>query len=215
MGNMPNTYRLAIFDFDGTLADSFPFFVSTFNQLAARHRFSGIAPCDIPQLRRYSARQLMRHVGMPAWKMPFVANSFRALMEENQAGIALFDGVGELLQELTQQGVTLAVVSSNSRANVERILGPGHAQLIHFFECGASIFGKAAPLRRVLRKSGIPASEAIYIGDQATDLEAARKARLACGAVAWGYGDIDALRAYSPDLEFHAVAEIGQVAKGW
>jgi len=30
-------YRLAIFDFDGTLADSFPFFIRVFNQLAEQH----------------------------------------------------------------------------------------------------------------------------------------------------------------------------------
>jgi hypothetical protein len=33
------TYKLAIFDFDGTLADSFPFFLSVFNTIADRHGF--------------------------------------------------------------------------------------------------------------------------------------------------------------------------------
>src|SRR5262249_17946722 len=37
-------YRLAIFDFDGTLADSFPFFIRVFNQLAEQHGFKGIEP---------------------------------------------------------------------------------------------------------------------------------------------------------------------------
>ena len=36
------TYRLAIFDFDGTLADSFPFFLSVFNTIADRHGFRRI-----------------------------------------------------------------------------------------------------------------------------------------------------------------------------
>jgi phosphoglycolate phosphatase len=35
-------YRLAIFDFDGTLADSFPFFVRVINQLAEQHGFKKV-----------------------------------------------------------------------------------------------------------------------------------------------------------------------------
>jgi phosphoglycolate phosphatase len=45
-------YRLAIFDFDGTLADSFPFFVSVFNELAMRHRFRSIDLAEVERLRR-------------------------------------------------------------------------------------------------------------------------------------------------------------------
>ncbi|MGB6054592.1 MAG: HAD hydrolase-like protein [Burkholderiaceae bacterium] len=47
-----------------------------------------------------------------------------------------------------------------------------------------SIFGKAARIRKVLHKTGIAAGEAIYIGDQGTDMAAARQAGVACGAVA-------------------------------
>lgn len=32
-------YRLVLFDFDGTLADAFPFFLSVFNTIADRHGF--------------------------------------------------------------------------------------------------------------------------------------------------------------------------------
>ncbi|MFV3332943.1 HAD hydrolase-like protein [Pseudomonas sp. NY15437] len=45
------TYRLAIFDFDGTLADSFPWFVGVFKQVADRHGFSRIHPQDLDSLR--------------------------------------------------------------------------------------------------------------------------------------------------------------------
>jgi phosphoglycolate phosphatase len=205
------TYRLAIFDFDGTLADSFPFFVSVFNDLAARHRFRGVEPAAVQEFRRYSIRRMMRHVGLPAWKLPLVARDFMAVMNENRAAIALFAGVDELLAHLARQGVMLAVVSSNSYENIAHILGPGNTGLISFFECGTSIFGKAAHLRRVLRKSGVAAADAIYIGDQTADLEAARDANLASGAVAWGYGDIISLRACRPDHEFGSIADIRRI----
>ena len=57
------------------------------------------------------------------------------------------------------------------------------------------MFGKAPKLRAVLKASGIPARQAIYLGDEIRDAEAAHKAGMAYGAVAWGYHSMDALRA--------------------
>lgn len=207
----PMKYRLAIFDFDGTLADSFPFFNSVFNQIAEQHGFRKIQPEEVPALRHYNARQMMAHVGVPAWKLPVVASSFIRLMKANADRIAPFDGVDAMLKNLADAGVTLAVVSSNAYDNIERILGLHNVGLISQFECGMSIFGKAERLRKVVGRSGIPADAAIYIGDQVTDLEAARKEKLAFGAVSWGYGAIESLRLHQPDEVFDALADIGRI----
>lgn len=201
-------YKLAIFDFDGTLADSFPFFISVFNQLAKQHEFMPIDAANIPALRNYDARQMMHHVGMPPWKLPLVARSFIKLMKREGDRIPLFEGVDEMLADLARQGIRLVVVSSNSHDNISQILGPENMQRISLTECGASIFGKASRLRRVLGKSGVAATEAIYIGDQATDIEAAHAVKISSGAVAWGYGEIDSLMAYAPAEAFHSMAQI-------
>ena len=205
-------YRLAIFDFDGTLADSFPFFVQVINQLAEQHGFRKVDLALVPTYRRYSARQLMEQVGMPAWKLPFVVKSFTSLMRQNAASISLFEGVDDLLRYFVNREVTLAIVSSNSHENVSRVLGPANTKLISQFECGVSMFGKPARLQKVLKKTGIPCREVIYIGDQVADLEAARKEEVAFGAVSWGYGAIESLRAHSPDEEFDCVSAIRRIA---
>ncbi|MEW6130347.1 MAG: HAD hydrolase-like protein [Acidobacteriota bacterium] len=204
-------YRLAIFDFDGTLANSFPFFVRVFNQLAEQHDFKGIAPDLVPTFRHYTARQMMEYVGMPAWKLPLVAKHFISLMRQNAASIPLFEQIDEVLPHLANNGVTLAIVSSNSYDNVSRILGPANKKLIDQFECGMSIFGKPARIQKVLRKTGISCHESIYIGDQVTDLEAARKENVAFGAVSWGYGTIESLRAHFPEEEFDQVSALKRI----
>lgn len=205
-------YRLAIFDFDGTLADSFPFFLRVFNQVAEQHRFRAIQPEEVPALRHLGAREMMSHVGLPAWKLPAVARSFTRLMQANAEEIALFDGVGEVLRRLDEAGVALAVVSSNAADNVRRILGAGNVARIGQFECGMSIFGKAERIRKVVRRAGLGAGDAIYIGDQVTDLEAARKERVAFGAVAWGYGTLASLAAHRPEQMFERVEDIARIA---
>jgi phosphoglycolate phosphatase len=205
-------YRLAIFDFDGTLADSFPFFIRVINQLAEQHSFKKVDLDLVPTYRQHSARQLMEQVGMPAWKLPFVVKSFTSLMRQNAASISLFEQVDDLLLYLANRDVTLAIVSSNSHENVSRILGPANTKLISQFECGVSIFGKPARLQKVLRKTGIPCHEVIYIGDQVADLEAARKEQVAFGAVSWGYETIESLRAHFPEEEFDCVSAIRRIA---
>lgn len=204
-------YRLAIFDFDGTLADSFPFFISTFNRLAEQHAFKRIHPEEVEVLRRYSPREMMAYLGMPAWKLPIVARSFTALMRQNRAAISLFDGVATTLAYLAERQVIVALVSSNAQDNVTQILGPSCRHIRHF-ECGASIFGKASRLRRVLQRAGVPPREAIYIGDQPTDYEAATAAGICFGAVSWGYGTMDIFRDLRCDEEFRAVADMRRIA---
>ena len=207
-------FRLAIFDFDGTLADSFPFFGSVFNTLADRHGFRRVEADEVSALRRCDPREIMSRIGVPAWKLPTVARSFVALMRDNAARIPVFPGVHEMLERLHASGIVLAIVSSNSRENVELVLGPDHARLIAHYDCGASIFGKRSRLRKVMRHAKVAPSEAIYIGDQTTDHDAARAEKVAFGAVAWGYGDVDVLRAKAPEVTFGAVAEIAPLLSG-
>ncbi len=206
-------YRLIIFDFDGTLADSFPFFAGVFNQLAARHGFRPIDAAEVPALRQRSPRELMEHVGMPRWKLPLVAKDFIALMRQNQHQVQLFDGVPRMLRDLAEADLQLAIVSSNAEDNVRRILGADTVPLFASYECGMSIFGKSSRLDKVLHKLAVPAVNALYIGDQSTDAEAARSAGVAFAAVAWGYGTIESLRAHQPEVEFATVADIARLLR--
>jgi len=209
---MPPLYRLAIFDFDGTLADSFPFFVRVYNDVARKHGFREIDPALLPSFKGLGAREMMKHVGLPAWKLPFVAGHFISLMRENVAEIKPFAGIDAQLAQLLESGVTLAVVSANSFDNVRAVLGPENMGRIGHFECGMSIFGKAKRLSRLLGKTAIPRSQAIYIGDQTTDLEASRQVGIDFGAVAWGFGSIESLRKLRPDREFACVSDIMHLA---
>ncbi|GAB2513156.1 HAD hydrolase-like protein [Lysobacter humi (ex Lee et al. 2017)] len=205
-------YDLAIFDLDGTLADSFPFFIEAQADVARRHGFAAIAPHEVETMRALGPRGVMRHVGMPRWKLPFVIRTYMRLMRERTSPIPLFDGIGDALAHLQARGMALAVVTSNSRENVDRLLGTDHCSRMRHFECGASMFGKCRRLRRVLRLAGVPASRAIYIGDQLPDGEAAHAAGMDFGAVGWGYATLESLRACGPARVFHHPRELASLA---
>jgi len=199
--------QLVIFDLDGTLADSFPWFLRVVNTVARRHRFRSIRPEEVEMLRGKNTRQILDFLEVARWKLPFIARDVRRMKSQALAEIALFDGVEVMLAELDAKGIVIALVSSDSEANARRALG-GSARFVAHFACGASLFGKAAKFRKVLRRAGIPAGRTVAIGDEVRDGEAARIAGIAFGAVSWGYASIDALRCLNPDFVFVEMAEI-------
>lgn len=207
----PRKYRLVIFDFDGTLADSFPWFMRVVNEAAARYRFKRIEEADLDTLRGYSARQMMKHLAVPSWKLPLVVRMMRKMKADDVRQIALFAGVDDLLRSLAERGVELALVTSNSYDNAVRILGPENAARFRYFECGMSIFGKRAGFRRVLRRSGVPREQAICIGDEIRDLEAAHVEGIAFGAVSWGFTHAHSLRSHGAAEVFATVGDIAVV----
>jgi phosphoglycolate phosphatase len=195
-------YKLAIFDLDGTLSDSFPWFLRIVNTAADKHGFRRIEDHEIDSVRGKGSREIVKFFEVPRWKLPIIARDMRRMKGEQLDGIPLFPGVDRLLRALALKGVAAAMVSSDSEENVRRALGPANARLISHYACGASIFGKARKFRRVLKISGIAAKDAICIGDEVRDIEAARKAGLAFGAVSWGYASPQALAAHKPEEMF-------------
>ncbi|MBX3011320.1 MAG: HAD-IA family hydrolase [Caldilineaceae bacterium] len=203
-------YKLIMFDFDGTLADSFALFLRIIDQLADTYQFKRLGEAERALLRKAGATALYQQMALPLWKFWLVRRAFQRLMAEQIDQVKLFAGVEQLLPQLTAQGVPIAIVSSNTYTNVQRVLGPHNAAYITYWECDAPAFGKAIKFRRILRKSKIPAKEAIYIGDELRDQDATRKAGIAFGAVAWGYTELTTLAAHSPAESFHTLEELGQ-----
>lgn len=200
-------YSLVIFDLDGTLADSFPWFRRNVNEVADRFGFRRVADGDVEMLRHASTRDILAHLEVPRWKLPFIARHMRRLKTEQVASIPLFAGVDGMLSTLAARDMRIALVSSDTEANAREKLGKS-AALFSDFDCSASIFGKAAKFRRVLKRAGIRPAQAIAIGDETRDIEAARAVGIAFGAVTWGYAAPNALRALKPDLMFERIDDI-------
>lgn len=206
-------YRLVIFDCDGTLADSFPWFQAVINDVADHFGFPRLDHAKIEALRSVGAREILQQLGVPRWKVPLIARHMRRMKSRDAHRIALFPGVPAILRRLKQAGVTLAVVSSDSEGNVRHTLGAMNAGLIDHFACGAPVFGKPGLMRRVLRRNGFHPGDVMAIGDEIRDVEAAHAIGIAFGAVSWGYTRPAALAAHAPAVVFATIEEIpGHVA---
>ncbi|QPF94947.1 HAD-IA family hydrolase [Bradyrhizobium commune] len=206
-------YSLAIFDLDGTLVDSFPWFLRTINDVADRFGFRRVRDEDVEGLRHATTREILSRLELPVWKLPAIARHARRLKGEAAAEIPLFAGVEAMLRTLAENGVQLALVTSDNEANARQKLGDVGA-LFAQFDCAASVFGKPAKFRRVIRRAGVALDRVIAIGDEVRDIEAARSVGIACGAVSWGYAAPAALRALAPDHMFAQMEEIADTLCG-
>lgn len=207
-------YKLAIFDFDGTLADSFSWFLDAINEAAARHGFQPIDPARLDDVRGFSGRQLMTHLALPLWKVPAVTACMRQSMAKRIDAVRLFDGVDAMFRALTTHGVDVAVVTSNSRDNVVRVLGSENAALVRHYGCGASIFGKQAKFRHALQRCGVAPNEVLCVGDEIRDAEAAHALGLDFVGVPWGYTKAEALSPYASKMLCADFGELLAVASG-
>lgn len=201
-------YRLVIFDFDGTLADSASWMLKVLNRVAAKHRFRSVTEEEAQMLRGLGNREILAYLGVQKWRLPWIAGDMRSRSAAMASEIPLFAGVAGLIADLWGRGIVIAVVSSNSEATIRQVLGPENAARIAHYRCGVSLFGKARKLRELVRQIGAVRDEVLCVGDETRDIEAARAAGLAIASVTWGYATADALRACEPTLMVGSIDEL-------
>ncbi len=190
--------RFIIFDFDGTLADSLPFLVAQMPEVARTHRFRAIPVDELESLRGLGTREILARVQLAWWRLPAVSRDFRRRMAAHADTIGLFAGVPGMLAQVAAR-VPVGIVTSNAEPNVQMILKDA-MRLVSHGRYAAGFLGKTAHLRRICREAGVSPGEAIYVGDEVRDIEAARACGMRCAAVTWGYASRAALQAQAPDF---------------
>jgi phosphoglycolate phosphatase len=92
------TVELAIFDFDGTLADSLPWLVDMTERIADFYGFEKLHRGELETLRQFDARRLLSRYGIPIWRVPFIARRARMLMQRDFAAIKPVHGIQTALR---------------------------------------------------------------------------------------------------------------------
>jgi phosphoglycolate phosphatase len=195
-----------MFDFDGTLADTFPVFLRLLGEISARYELRAIAESDVEPLRAMDTAGILAFMGVPRWKLPTIMAYARSRMADERADVVLFGGMPALLHALTDDGVHVAIVSSNSEVTVRAVLGDALSARVHSFACGTGLFGKARKVRRIVRATRVSGEQAVLVGDESRDILAAHSAGVQSIAVTWGYASAVALA--DADLLCHTVPEL-------
>jgi HAD superfamily hydrolase (TIGR01549 family) len=191
---------LIIFDFDGTIADSLEIFIAAGNRLSKDFGYQPISLAQVSDLRALSLREMMQQARIAPWKLPFFLRRFRQALSPMIKDLQLVKGMREVLLELQQQNYRLGIVTSNSRRNVEAFLHlQGLHHLFEFIYAGQVLSGKTRALKNLARRNRAQPQQLIFIGDETSDIRAAKQAGLANISVSWGFNHRDVLLKAAPD----------------
>ena len=127
--------------------------------------------------------------------------------------LTLFNGVTEMLNELSQQGYFLAVATGKSRVGLNRALDA--VKLLSTFDatrCADETFSKPHPamLQELTRELGQDMKRTVMIGDTTHDLQMALNAGATSIAVHYGAHPEHEFLAYQPVFAAKSVPELHQ-----
>lgn len=199
-----------IFDFDGTIADSFDY-VAGFLERHVRKSHE-LTPDEKQKLRGMTMRQMAAHLGSPRWKLPWLFIIGRRAMGRAIYDVPIFAGMGKVIEQLHAEGHELLIVSSNNNRNIKRSLKQHH--LYKFFTDiygNAGFFGKRRAIRSVLWRNSLKPEDAYYIGDEARDVVAAKAANVRAISVSWGFDEAHILEQHEPTAVAHKPNDIVRI----
>ena len=190
-------YRLVVFDFDGTLADSVMSAVQIFQEIGPG---LGLKPmADLNAARYMPTRKVLKAVGATFWKMPKLIRAFQAKAAEHAPHLKLHPGVADALTALHATGTRLGILSSNQEANIRTCLAANGVEHLFGFVVGQpQLFGKARAIRKIRKREKVQRAEFVYVGDESRDLDAAKKAGVSVAAVSWGFHAPELLASMNP-----------------
>lgn len=207
------SYSLVVFDWDGTLMDS------THSIVAAIQ-----AACRDLELPVPSASQASWVIGLSLESalrravpdltnamLPRFLERYRVHYLLRDPELKLFDGIRELLAELADRDIRMAVATGKSRVGLNRALAAsGLVDAFDVTRCADETFSKPNPtmLYEIMDELGVQGEQVVMIGDTSHDLQMAANAKVHGVGVTYGAHLRDELEAQAPQAVIESVSDL-------
>jgi phosphoglycolate phosphatase len=195
--------RWVIFDFDGTIAATVPTMMAVINELQTIYGYQPVKGAELESLRKVPAKELVgTRLGLAWYQLPLFQYRFRKAAKKHLPTVKLHDGVHDVIVAAKQAGCKIGVISSNSVEFITNFFRKNDVPLFDDIS-EASIFGKAAVIKKFMKRNGIKQQNAVYVGDETRDIEACHDAGVTSIAVSWGGNCAQLLEQYRPTELVH------------
>lgn len=192
--------RTMIFDLDGTLMDTLEDLYLSVNAALGICGFPPKAREEVRQSVGNGVRNLMRRSVPEGESNPRFEDCFLAFRKHYAMHLndhtRPYEGIMELLKELSMQGCLLAIVSNKSDDAVKELNRRVFGSLIPV-AIGESEGVRRKPepdtVYKAIRELGVNREDCIYVGDSEVDLQTAKNCGIPCISVSWGFRDREVL----------------------
>jgi phosphoglycolate phosphatase len=205
-------YKAVLFDFDGTLADSYAAIAASVNHVRAQRGHAALTVEQVKRFVGYGADYLLTHT-IPDGRLAEDLACYRAHHPGVMVALTqLLPGAAALLLGLRRIGKKIGLCSNKPRLFSQHLL-----QHLDIASCFDVVLGpedvprpKPAPdmLLAALKRLGLPREQVLYIGDMTVDIQTARSAGVHVWAVATGSDERRTLEDAKPDRLLADLSEL-------
>lgn len=213
--------ELVIFDLDGTLLNTIADLGNAANYALEQAGLPTHPLQSYPRMVGNGVRRLMERVLPESMRSPEIVDArlkdFKTYYDEHNTDLTQpYPGIPELLADLTQRGIKVAVASNKYKSAVEKLIN-------HYFPeiPWASIQGQqeGIPVKpdpsivfEILSECPTPKAKVLYVGDSGVDMETARRACVESCGVTWGFRPLGELLDHHADHTADTTSQLLRLA---
>ncbi len=189
-------FNTIIFDMDGTLLNTIDDIADSVNYILKKYGYPQRTYDEIISSVGNGSERLMELSLPEGLKTPdfnrYLEEYKKYYLEHNNIKTLPYEGIIELLKELTKKNYKLAIVSNKNDDNIKSL------NKIYFGDYIKTAIGQAEDVKRkpapdmvynALKELNSDIDGAVYIGDSEVDIYTARNANMPCVSVCWGFRD--------------------------
>jgi phosphoglycolate phosphatase len=200
--------KLVIFDLDGTLLNTIEDLGQAANYALERNGYATHSMASYPYFVGNGVRRLMTRVlpedARDDENVDRVLKDFLEYYDEHCTDFTKpYNGMPELLQDLRDSGIAIAVASNKYQKAVSKII-PHYFPDINFVAIegqkeGVNVKPDPSIVFAILAQAKVAKADCLYVGDSGVDMETARRACIDSVGVTWGFRSMKELVEYHAD----------------
>lgn len=199
--------RLVIFDLDGTLLNTIADLANSTNHALNQLGYPTHEPEEYNFMVGNGINKLFERALPEGEKTEEnvlrVRREFIPYYDQHNADESRpYPGIPELLERLQAKGIQLAVASNKYQSATEKLIAHyfPNIKFIAVFGQRDGVNVKPDPtiVEDILRISGTPKQEVLYVGDSGVDMQTARNAGVTACGVTWGFRPLAELESFNP-----------------
>lgn len=206
-----------VFDLDGTLVDSVDSIWKASDYVLRKNGYCGLERSDVVEVMGKTIFDLFLRVkpGLSKDEQKKLFEDYKRFYMDFIVHTKLFPRVRETLAYMSSRGVRMAVVTTKSRENAEKILSFfGIREFIHAvigFEDVIEHKPSKEPILKAANAMGLECSELVVVGDTDVDIRAGREAGALTVAVKTGVTPVEKILVEGPDFLIDDVSGLPEI----
>ena len=210
--------KAVIFDMDGTIADTLKSIADCSNEILEKHN---LEERNIEKYKYYlddGFSEMFKRIfkNMNIKNKELLIKLYGEMIELYNKRMlettALYDGIRELLTELKERGIKLAVFTNKNHNSAVKILsnvfGKEYFDAIEGFRPGRSPKPDIEGIEDIMTELSLNSEEILYVGDSDTDMICGKRAKLKTIGVLWEFRTEDELLRNGADFVISTPEEL-------